>query len=174
MSRTLCMDDVLPRWPRHGLISDLSLEIIFDLRFGFPINNIISLELIRYKSDNRSHPTGLISRVRFPWWSRYIYVQPIPLGVTFSKALSKAQSSKLERLFSLKRGKSDVRVLSFELSKMSPQVGLAVSRPGLIRDKSGISPSRGHLGSTYKSNGLTTYMYLDHLISDKSGSRYRV
>jgi len=38
----------------------------------------------------------------------------------------KAQSSKLERLFPLKRGKRDVRALSFELSKMSPQVGLAV------------------------------------------------
>jgi len=40
----------------------------------------------------------------------------------------KAQSSKLERLFSLKRGKRDVRALSFELSKMSPQVGLAVAQ----------------------------------------------
>jgi len=39
----------------------------------------------------------------------------------------KAQSSKLQRLFSLKRGKRDVRALSFELSKMSPQVGLAVA-----------------------------------------------
>ena len=38
----------------------------------------------------------------------------------------KAQSSKLERLFSLKRGKRDFRALSFELSKMTPQVGLAV------------------------------------------------
>jgi len=38
----------------------------------------------------------------------------------------KAQSSKFERLFSLKRGKRDVRALSFELSKMSPRVGLAV------------------------------------------------
>ena len=38
---------------------------------------------------------------------------------------SKAQSSKLERLFSLKSGKRDVRVLSFELSKMSLQVRLA-------------------------------------------------
>ena len=38
----------------------------------------------------------------------------------------KAQSSKLKGLFSLKRGKRDVRALSFELSKMSPQVGLAV------------------------------------------------
>jgi len=40
----------------------------------------------------------------------------------------KAQGSKLERLFSLKCGKRDVRALSFELSKMSPQVRLAVYR----------------------------------------------
>jgi len=40
----------------------------------------------------------------------------------------KAQSSKLEGLFSLKCGKRDIRALRFdsELSKMSPQVGLAV------------------------------------------------
>jgi len=38
----------------------------------------------------------------------------------------KAQSSKLDDLFSMKRGERDVRTLSFELSKMSPQVGLAV------------------------------------------------
>jgi len=38
----------------------------------------------------------------------------------------KAQSSKLERLFSLKRGKGEVRAVSCELSKTSPQVGLAV------------------------------------------------
>jgi hypothetical protein len=38
----------------------------------------------------------------------------------------KARSSTLELLFSLKRGKRDVRALSFELSKMTPQVGLAV------------------------------------------------
>jgi len=46
-----------------------------------------------------------------------LLVQPIPRGVTFSKAVSKlkARSSKLERLFSLKRGKRDVRALSFEL-----------------------------------------------------------
>jgi len=53
-------------------------------------------------------------------------IQPIPLGVIFSNAVSKAQSSKLEGLFSLKRGKRDFRALSFELSKMTPQVGLAV------------------------------------------------
>jgi len=38
----------------------------------------------------------------------------------------KAQSSKLERLFSLKGYKRDSQALSFELSKMSPQVGFAV------------------------------------------------
>ena len=38
----------------------------------------------------------------------------------------KAQSSKLERLFSLQCGKRDVRALSFELSNMTPQAGLAV------------------------------------------------
>jgi len=47
-------------------------------------------------------------------------LKPIRLGVTFSNAVSKAQSSKLEHLFSLKRGKRDVGVLSFELSKTSP------------------------------------------------------
>ena len=45
------------------------------------------------------------------------------LGWHFRKLF---QSSKLEGLFSLKRGKRDVGALSFELSKMSPQVGLAV------------------------------------------------
>jgi len=39
-----------------------------------------------------------------------IYIQPIPLGVTFSKA----QSSKLERLFCHGSLKRDVRALSFE------------------------------------------------------------
>jgi len=49
------------------------------------------------------------------------------------------QSSKLEGLFSLKRGKRDVRALSFELSKMSPQVGLAVLRTLPILLKGGLS-----------------------------------
>ena len=40
-----------------------------------------------------------------------IHVQPIPLGVTFSKA----QNSKLERLFCRNSVKRDVRALSFEL-----------------------------------------------------------
>jgi len=44
-------------------------------------------------------------------------VQPIQRGVTFFRAFSKlkAQSSKLEWLFLLKRGKRDVQALSFEL-----------------------------------------------------------
>jgi len=46
----------------------------------------------------------------------------------------KVQSSKLERFFSLKRGKRDVQVLSFEFSKFSPQVGLAVH---LLREMDG-------------------------------------
>ena len=55
----------------------------------------------------------------------YIYTANPSWGDIF-ECCFKAQSSKLERLFSLKRGKRDVRALSFELSKMSPQVGLAV------------------------------------------------
>jgi len=51
-----------------------------------------------------------------------IHVQPIPFGMSFSKA----QSSKLQRLFCHVSMKRDVRALSFELSKMSPQVSLAV------------------------------------------------
>jgi hypothetical protein len=44
------------------------------------------------------------------WWDLgRVVVQPIPLGVTFSKA----SSSKLEHLFSSKRGKRDARALSF-------------------------------------------------------------
>jgi len=52
-----------------------------------------------------------------------LQVQPIPLGVTFSNAVFKlkAQSSKLERLFSLKRGKRDFRALSFSFRKCHPR-----------------------------------------------------
>jgi len=56
----------------------------------------------------------------------YVYTADPTWGDIFESCF-KAQSSKLERLFSLKRGKRDVRALSFELSKMSPQVGLAVT-----------------------------------------------
>jgi len=46
-----------------------------------------------------------------------LVVQPIPLGVKFSKA----QSFKLERLFLLKHGKRDVRALSYELLNSIPK-----------------------------------------------------
>jgi len=56
-----------------------------------------------------------------------------PIWGAIFKCCFKAQSSKLKSLFSLKRGKRDVRALSFELSKMSPQVGLAVlDKAGLV------------------------------------------
>jgi len=55
----------------------------------------------------------------------YVYTADPTWGDIF-ECCFKAQSSKLERLFSLKRGKRDVRALSCELSKMTPQVGLAV------------------------------------------------
>jgi len=62
------------------------------------------------------------------------------------KRCFKAQSSKLKRLFSLKRGKRDVRALSFEVSKMSPQVGLV-----LKDDLNGTQAGTGFV-STWKSN----------------------
>ena len=55
----------------------------------------------------------------------HIHIQPIPPGVTPLNAAYKAQSL-LERPFSPKRGKRDVRALSLEPSKMTPQVGPAV------------------------------------------------
>jgi len=42
-------------------------------------------------------------------------IQPIPLGLAFSKEKFKDQISNFERLFLLKRGKRDVGALSFEL-----------------------------------------------------------
>jgi len=65
----------------------------------------------------------------------------------------KAQSSKIERLFSLKRGKRDVRSLSFELSKMSTQVGLAVY----------LSAIYIYLSATYR-RLCAIYIYLSALI----------
>jgi len=66
----------------------------------------------------------------------FVLLQPIPLGVTFSKA----QSSKLERLFCHVSVKRDVEALSFELlkqhSKMSPQVGLLLENWCLKAGKS--------------------------------------
>ena len=60
----------------------------------------------RYKYQKRVFLTpGFLRRVL------WLLVQPIPLGVTFSKT----QSSKLERLFCHISVKRDVRALSFEL-----------------------------------------------------------
>jgi len=59
----------------------------------------------------------------------YIYIYTYTANPTWGDIFEccfKAQSSKLERLFSVKRGKRDVRALSFELSKMTSQAGLAV------------------------------------------------
>ena len=57
----------------------------------------------------------------------YVYIcKADPTWGDIFECCFKTQSSKLERLFSLKCGKRDVRALSFELSKMSPEVGLAV------------------------------------------------
>ena len=56
----------------------------------------------------------------------YIYVYICTADPTWGDIFEccfKTQSSKVERLFSLKCGKSDVRALSFEFSKMSPQMG---------------------------------------------------
>jgi len=62
-----------------------------------------------------------------------IYLQHVPHLSTANptwgdifECCFKVQSSKLERLISLKRCKRDVRALSFELSKMSPQLELVV------------------------------------------------
>jgi len=44
----------------------------------------------------------------------------------FQSSKLKAQTALSTEIFPLKRGKTDVPALSFELSKMTPQVGLAV------------------------------------------------
>ena len=61
----------------------------------------------------------------------------------------KAQSSKLERFFSLKSGKRGVRALSFELSKLSLQVGLAFPPTWRIRHWVGDGIFFGHSTSRY-------------------------
>ena len=62
------------------------------------------------------------------WEETELYLHTIPLWSDIFECCFKAQSSMLEGLFSLKHGNGDVRALSFELSKMTPQVGLAVYR----------------------------------------------
>ena len=73
------------------------------------------------------------------------------------KCCFKAQSSKLEHLFSLKRGKRDVRALSFELLKMSPQVGLAVHTKF---NRNHYPPKNGLIAlQTPRTSRLSTFYY---------------
>jgi len=115
--------------------------------FGFRIGHIWALSQMSLCTHNpdRSQTTYFSISVNFfPPNGASIFViaihqviWPSPSTLTlhlekhfrmlFQSSKLKAQSSKLERLFSLKRGKRDVRALSFELSKMSPQGGLAVT-----------------------------------------------
>jgi len=67
-------------------------------------------------------PQRLLSREREPF---FMCTADPTWGDIFEYCFT-AKSSKLERLFSLKRGKRDIRALSFKLSKMSLQVGLAL------------------------------------------------
>jgi len=67
-----------------------------------------------------------------------------------------SQSSKLERLFSLKRGKRDFRALSFELSKVTPQVGLAVRALSFETAFENVTPS----GSGYSLYQDMSVIYL--------------
>ena len=87
-------------------------------------------------------------------WSRYVCVcvcvcvllecageQPIPRGVTFSKAFSKlkAQSSNVSFRWNMAKETFVLRALSFETAfEMSPQVGLAV----LVSIENGITKLR--------------------------------
>ena len=77
----------------------------------------------------------------------------------------KAQSSKLGRLFSLKRGKRDVRAWSFELSKMSPQVGLAVHVHKRPIDC--LCCRSLFIKETYKRDLLTVSHVISHVTCDK-------
>jgi len=87
---------------------------IFITYAGLALLTMISglITSMRVHAKNRLHPEHtshtLIPCTADPTW-----------GDIF-ECYFKAQSSKLERLFSLKRDKRNVRALSFELSKMSP------------------------------------------------------
>jgi len=67
----------------------------------------------------------------YPYAYIYIFARTYTANLTWGdtpECSYKARNSKLERLFSLKRGKRDVRALSLEPSKITPQVGLAVPK----------------------------------------------
>ena len=75
------------------------------------IITIIKDYQVRHTCRNSQQPCGSIDDDCFYYHSWRNNVQPIPLGVSFSKA----QSSKLERLLCHVSVKRDVRALSFEL-----------------------------------------------------------
>jgi len=82
--------------------------------------NLLQMSKETYIHDNRRMKRDLYTHI-------YIYVYTAnPTWGDIFECCFKAQSSKLERLLSLKRGKRDFWALKFELSKKSPQVGLAV------------------------------------------------
>ena len=95
----------------------------------------------------------------------HIWIQPIPLGVTFSKA----QSSKLEGLFCHVSMKRDVRALSFELLKqhlkMSPQVGSAIHGMSHIWIHCITQITVSHMNTSYRTDHCHTceYIVLSHI-----------
>jgi len=91
-----------------------------------------------------THRKTLRTHERHMWNKTYLSpttVQPIPIAVTISKARSKGSKRKLVGLFSLKRGKRDLRAfassfvfeLCFELWKMSLEVRLLYGVPLVSR-----------------------------------------
>jgi len=78
-------------------------------RFSEKRSSSSGFDLWARNSIRKCHPKW--DRLTFLDPLSIIEVQPIPLGVTFSNAVSKLKVS----------GKRDLRALSFELSKMSPQ-----------------------------------------------------
>ena len=117
----------------HGIVSYMFYSNLIVLLSEWLLSDSSLLPQIKIQwllSDSNISTTCLYSHSTVSlstFMNSHGIAQPIPLGVSFSKA----QSSKLERLFCHVLMKRDVRALSFELSKqyskMLPQVGLAVS-----------------------------------------------
>ena len=88
-----------------------------------------------------------IAALALSLYTCYHYLlQPIPLGVSFSKA----QSSKLEHLFCHVTVKREVRALSFDSkkhSKMSPQVGSAYILGSIVNHQSTANPTGGDISN---------------------------
>ena len=74
-----------------------------------------------------SNPNVILTSLRPALGHKQIcYTTANPTWGDVFECCFQAQSSKLQRLFSSKHGKRDVRASSSELWKMTPQVGLAV------------------------------------------------